>query len=201
MVFLDVGLLALFAGKLLGGSLGNLGATRIRGSWLAFVAIGLQVAAFPAGLLPWSTPAAVAKALWLVSYAFLVAMLVWNRRLPGVAIIAAGVASNLAAILANDGLMPVRQSALAAAGRHYRVHDNSILLAHPHLALLIDRWAVPHWLPLGNVFSLGDVLIALGTFVTIVLAMRRRAGGEAPVDREAPGTAAIPLRAAADDGA
>jgi hypothetical protein len=184
MVFLDVGVLALALGKLLGGSFANLGSTRIRGTWLAFVAIALQLAAFPSQLLPWNTPAGAAKGLWLVSYAFLVAMLVWNRRLPGVVVIAAGVGCNLFAILANGGLMPVRQSALAAAGRHYRIHDNSILLAHPHAALLIDRWAVPSWLPLGNVFSVGDVLIALGTLVTIVLAMRATAGAEVLANRE-----------------
>lgn len=199
MVFLDVGLIALVVGKLLGGSLSNLGATRIRGAWLAFVAVGLQVAAFPTAFLPWNTPATAAKGLWLVSYAFLVAMLVRNRRLPGVAVIAAGVGCNLLAILANGGLMPVRPSALAAAGRHYRVHDNSILLAHPHVALLIDRWAVPSWLPLGNVFSVGDVLIALGTLVTIVLAMRRADGDIAPDARQALAAIASPIRAATGD--
>ena len=36
----------------------------------------------------------------------------------------------------------------------------------------VDRWAVPHWIPLGNVYSIGDVLIAIGVFLAIVAAMR-----------------------------
>jgi len=180
MVFLNVGLCALVVGKLCGGSLSNLGATPVRSKWLAFVAVGLQLAAFPTAILPWSTPTSVAKGLWLASYVLLVAMLVRNSARAGVTIIAAGIACNLVAILANDGLMPVRQSAEAGAGRSYRLHDNSILLAHPKVALLIDRWAVPRWIPLGNVFSIGDVLIALGTFVVVVMAMQRPGVGRDP---------------------
>ena len=56
--------------------------------------------------------------------------------------------------------MPVRGAALRAAGTDYEVHNNSIQLAKPHLAALVDRWAAPHWVPLANVYSVGDVLIA-----------------------------------------
>lgn len=188
MVFIDVGLLGLLVGKLLGGSLRALGETRIRSTWLAFAAVALQVAAFPSGVLPWSTPSSVARALWLLSYGLLILMLVRNRKVPGVQVIAAGLACNLAAILANGGLMPVRPAALRAAGRSYDVHNNSIDLAHPHLAALVDRWGAPHWLPLANVFSVGDVLIGLGTMIAIVIAMRAEPGGAAAHDRagEAP---------------
>jgi hypothetical protein len=172
MVFVDVVLVALVVGKLLGGRLGALADAEIRGTNLAFVAIALQVVAFPSGVLPWHTPGSVARVLWLVSYALLIAMLIRNMRLRGTPIIAAGLLSNLVAILANGGLMPVRQSALAAAGRSYSTHNNSIQLVRPHLAPLVDRWAVPHWIPLGNVYSVGDVLIALGIAVAIVVAMR-----------------------------
>jgi hypothetical protein len=199
MVFLNVGLCALVIGKLCGGSLSNLGATQVRSKWLAFVAVGLQLAAFPTAVLPWSTPTSVAKGLWLASYVLLVAMLVRNRALPGVAIIAAGIACNLVAILANGGLMPVRGSAEAGAGRSYRVHDNSILLAHPKVALLIDRWAVPRWIPLGNVFSIGDVLIALGTFVVVVMAMRQPRVGLGSEGEAGPGARTAPPHAEATE--
>jgi hypothetical protein len=173
MVFLDVGVLALGVGLLVGGRFANLANTRIRLRWLAFAAIGLQVLAFPSELLPWSTPTPLAKGLWLVSYALLIALLVANRTLTGAPIIGAGLLCNLVAILANGGLMPVRRAALAETGRDYHVHNNSIQLGHPHLAFLVDRWGAPHWLPLANVYSIGDLVIALGTFVAIVAAMRR----------------------------
>ena len=172
MVFLDVAVLGLIAGKLLGGRLSGLGEIRIRAKWLAFVAIAIQLVAFPLDFLPWATPSGVASALWLGSYVLLVAMLIANVRLPGTQLIAAGLVSNVVAIVANGGLMPVRASALQAAGTEYGVHNNSIQLAEPRLAPLIDRWAAPDWLPLANVYSVGDVLIGVGLFVVIVVAMR-----------------------------
>lgn len=172
MVFIDVALLGLVAGKLLGGRLSALADTPIKGKWLAFAAIGLQLIAFPSDVLPWSTPSTVARALWLCSYALLVCMLLMNSRLAGTPVIAAGLSCNLVAIVANRGLMPVHGSALRAAGTAYHVHNNSIQLAQPHLSLLVDRWAAPAWLPLANVYSVGDVLIAIGAIVVIVVAMR-----------------------------
>ena len=174
MVYIDVVVVALVLGKLLGGRLSALADLQLRGMSLAFVAIALQVVAFPSGVLPWETPGWAARALWLTSYALLIALLVRNVHLRGTPIVAAGLVSNLTAILANGGLMPVRESALAAADRDYEVHNNSIQLVQPHLGALIDRWAVPHWIPLGNVFSVGDVLIAVGIVVAIVTAMRTR---------------------------
>jgi hypothetical protein len=172
MVFLDVALLALVLGKLLGGRLSALAETPIRGKGLAFAAIGLQLVAFPSGLLPWSTPTKVASAIWLASYGLLVVMLLLNLRLAGTPLIALGLVSNVAAIVANGGLMPVRGSALEAAGTDYQVHNNSIQLTEPQLAPLVDRWAAPEWAPFANVYSVGDVLIGLGLTVVLVVAMR-----------------------------
>jgi hypothetical protein len=172
MVFLDVALLALVLGKLLGGRLSALAETPIRGKGLAFAAIGLQLVAFPSGLLPWSTPTKVASAIWLASYGLLVVMLLLNLRLAGTPLIALGLVSNVAAIVANGGLMPVRGSALEAAGTDYQVHNNSIQLTEPQLAPLVDRWAAPEWVPFANVYSVGDVLIGLGLTVVLVVAMR-----------------------------
>ena len=177
MVFVDVVLLALVLGKLLGGRLSALADVRIRGKSLVFAAIGLQLVAFPVDLMPWSTPTAVAKAIWLGSYGLLVAMLLLNARMPGLRLIAAGLACNVVAIVANGGLMPVRGEALRAAGTDYTVHNNSIQLAAPHLGALVDRWAAPRWLPLANVYSVGDVLIGLGLVVAIVVAMRGPGAG------------------------
>ncbi len=183
MVFVDVVLVAVVLGRLLGGRVSALGDVRLHGTWLAFCAVALQAVAFPLGVFPWHTPSDVSRALWVLSYALLVALLVRNRHLTGAPLLAAGLAANVAAILANGGLMPVRASALAAAGRTYRVHENSIAAAHPQLAVLVDRWAVPRWLPLGNVYSIGDVLIALGVAIVVVTAMR--SGNASPAVAEA----------------
>ncbi len=172
MVFLNFALVGLVVGKLAGGRLGALADTRIAGKQLVFAALGLQVIAFPFDFLPWTTPTSVARIVWLVSFALLVVMLVLNRTLRGAVVVAAGLTCNLVAVVANHGLMPVRLEALRASGTDYHVHNNSIQLGHPNLAWLIDRWGAPHWLPLANVFSVGDVLIAVGTVVAIAGAMR-----------------------------
>jgi hypothetical protein len=68
--------------------------------------------------------------------------------------------------------MPARESALRAAGVLYRgVHNNSAVASRPHLPWLIDRWPVPTWIPMGNVYSVGDVLIAAGAVVLVCAGM------------------------------
>ena len=53
----------------------------------------------------------------------------------------------------------------------------------PVLAPLTDIFALPSWLPFSNVFSIGDVLIAGGIAVAIVVAMHRRpAAGTAELE-------------------
>jgi hypothetical protein len=178
MVFLNIALIGLVVGKLIGGRLAALAEIRIAGKGLVFGALGLQVIAFPFDFLPWTTPSSLSRILWLVSFALLILMLVLNRALRGASIVAAGLTSNLVAIVANHGLMPVRLEALRDAGTHYKVHNNSIQLGHPNLPLLIDRWAAPNWLPMANVFSVGDVLIAIGTVVAIAVAMRTSVGAD-----------------------
>jgi len=44
-------------------------------------------------------------------------------------------------------------------------------MTDPSLPWLVDRWAAPDWLPFANVFSAGDVVIALGAFVIVLAGM------------------------------
>src|SRR5262249_6039851 len=115
-----------------------------------------------------------ARVIWLCSYGLLIAFLWANRRYVGVRVGALGVACNLVAVIANGGLMPALPSALTGAGPHYDPHNNSIHPATPHIAWLVDRWSTPHWIPFGNVFSVGDVLIALGAALVVLIAMVAR---------------------------
>lgn len=165
-------LLGLAAAPLLGGRWSELSKLRLRAPALFYAAIALQVAAFPASRLPWRTPDSVAVALWLGSYALFAAALLRNAAVPGVPVVAVGLVSNVAAIAANGGHMPALPSALRAAGLHFAHSRNSAMVAHPHAAWLVDRWAAPHWLPWANVFSVGDVLIAAGGLVFALAATR-----------------------------
>jgi hypothetical protein len=62
----------------------------------------------------------------------------------------------------NGGHMPALPAALRAAGLHFQRSRNSTALSAPHLSWLVDRWAAPGWVPWANVFSAGDVAIAVG---------------------------------------
>jgi uncharacterized protein DUF5317 len=150
---------------LLGGRWRRIGALRLQWVWIFYLAIALQIAAFPVKALPWRTPDRIGVVLWLVSYGLFAAAVACNFRIPGVPLIAAGLLSNLGAIVSNGGHMPALPSALRGAGLHFTHSRNSAELASPHLAWLVDRWAAPGWIPWANVFSVGDILIASGGLV------------------------------------
>lgn len=177
MVLAEAAVVGIVLGLLSGGRLGTLGELRIRHVGLVYAAIVLQIGAFPSGILPWSTPDLIARALWLASFALLIGFAAVNRAVRGVPLVFAGLVGNLVAVVANGGLMPASPQAIRAAGLTYRLRNNSVSTVDPHLAWLTDRWAVPAWIPWGNVFSVGDVLIAAGIVATIVLAMHGRGRG------------------------
>ena len=171
MVYLPVLAVALALGLALGGRLGALASLRLRAMWLFFAAIVLQLLAFPPGYLPFETGDGAARALWLASYACLVLAAVFNLRVRGVVLVLAGMLSNLVAVVANGGVMPALPGAARGAGMLEPSKYNSVTQAEPHVGWLVDRWAAPEWIPLANVFSVGDVLLALGGLVLVVAAM------------------------------
>jgi Family of unknown function (DUF5317) len=158
-------LAGLLIAPLLGGRWSRLAELQIRWVGLFYAAIVLQIVAFPVSSLPWRTPDRAAVVLWLTSYGLFAVAAARNARIAGVPLIALGMASNVAAILSNGGHMPALPSALRAAGLHFEQSRNSTALAAPHLHWLVDRWAAPAWVPWANVYSIGDVLIALGGFI------------------------------------
>ena len=152
---------------LLGGRWSRIGQLRLRVVWLFYIAIALQLIAFPVKVLPWHTSDRIGVVLWLISYGLFATGVAANFRIPGIPFIAVGLVSNLLAITTNGGHMPALPSALRAAGMHFAVgHSrNSAVLASPHLGWLVDRWAAPSWVPYANVFSVGDVLIMAGGLI------------------------------------
>jgi hypothetical protein len=73
-------------------------------------------------------------------------------------------ALNLLAIAVNGGVIPASPAALAAAWLplHQPGFQNSTALPEPRLGFLGDVFSIPASWPLSNVFSVGDVLSALG---------------------------------------
>lgn len=175
--------LGILAGYLVGGRLEQLGRLRFRWAPLALAGLAVQVALFSDPLAEVvgnaGPPVYVASTL-----AVLVAVL-RNLDIPGLAIIAIGACSNLAAILANGGYMPADPDAVASIGGIAPGYSNSSVTARPALEPLTDIFATPAWLPFSNVFSVGDVLIAAGVTVTIAIAMRTNPSPSEAGDREA----------------
>jgi hypothetical protein len=86
-----------------------------------------------------------------------------NRHLPGLPLIAMGGALNLAAIVANGGVMPASAAALRLAGLPAEAgFSNSAHVADANLAWLGDVFAIPSGWPFANVFSIGDVVVVIG---------------------------------------
>ena len=99
-----------------------------------------------------------------------------NLAIPGLPLVLLGGASNLLAMIVNGGYMPVSRAALEAMGHGPGTsgYSNSALLEHVTLAPLTDIFAMPVWLPVANVFSVGDILIGVGVAVAIVAGMHGR---------------------------
>jgi hypothetical protein len=170
-------MLALTIALLRGGKLGRLADIRLRYGWVALLAFGLQVIViyFPQprseGLLGGHT------VLLLVSYLFLILVVSANWRLPGLPLIALGLAFNLVVMMANQGYMPVTFEALQRAGmvhlalgsepgsRIMATKDIVLPRESTHLWALSDVFVVPPPLPFRTIFSAGDMCLSLGAFV------------------------------------
>ena len=71
--------------------------------------------------------------------------------------------------------MPVSPEAVVAMGRVPKEgYSNSRLVDGVVLGPLTDIFAMPTWIPVANVFSVGDVLIGVGAAIAVVAAMHGR---------------------------
>ncbi|MEO8437526.1 MAG: DUF5317 family protein [Chloroflexota bacterium] len=160
-------------GLVSGGSPARLGDMHFR--WAPLIAVGMA-----GQLLLFSTPlGGVLGEAAPIAYAMsnaLVLVAVWrNLAIPGLPLVLIGGASNLITILANGGYMPVSREAVAAMGRLPKEgYSNSRLFDGAVLGPLTDLFAMPTWIPLANVFSVGDILIGTGAAIAVVAAMHGR---------------------------
>jgi hypothetical protein len=151
---------------LAGGDLSALGRVRVRYAPAIFGAVVTQVLIL--GVVPTGSPM-LHRLLHVASYALAAVFVAANWRLAGMRMLALGGTLNLIAILANNGVMPASRSALRTAGMLTHTKDflNSAAVAHPRLLFLGDILPVPHAVPFANVYSLGDVCIAIGFALAI----------------------------------
>jgi hypothetical protein len=167
MILLAVLLLALVTVPVAQGRLARLADIELRHLWAIGVALGLQIliiSVFP-DRFEWTH-----EPLHIGSYVF-AAVFVWaNRRLPGMLVMGLGALCNAVAIVANGGVMPASETAMRAAGLAIEKEGfaNSAPVEDANLLFLGDIFSIPDsWPIIDNVFSVGDVLIALGAVILI----------------------------------
>jgi uncharacterized protein DUF5317 len=167
---------------LAGGRLGALAEIRPRAVWAVLLAAAIQVAITQMA----GGSHELHVVLHVLSYALDAYFLFANRRLGGVPLVALGAALNVLAIVTNGGVMPANPTALRISGIASRPgFDNSAVLAHPHLAFLGDVIPVPGPWPIGNVLSVGDLIIFVGALVVLHVACGSRVSRLRPGRRRA----------------
>lgn len=174
MIIVAASLIGVIGVALTGADLRRLVRLPIRHLWLVWLAIGIQVGVLT--LLADHVEGALGDVTHLATYALAVLFVVANGRVPGMLIMGLGAAANLAAILANGGVMPASAAAWRLAGRATETgFSNSLPISDPRLLFLGDVFALPAGWPLANVFSIGDTLLVLGLIWMIGRGCRRPA--------------------------
>ncbi|MFV2063053.1 MAG: DUF5317 domain-containing protein [Chloroflexota bacterium] len=185
----------LLLGRLLGGRLGNL--ENLRFVWWQVALAGLAVQ-----LVLFSGPVeerigSVGVPIYVISTLAVMAALLRNMRFRGLVIIAVGAALNLIVVIANGGAMPSAPDAWLALNGVAEVpvahFSNSVLIGPgTWFPFLGDVFVWPRPLPLANVFSIGDVIIAVGAVVFLVSAMRKPAETTLDAATDTPTSAIVP---------
>ena len=169
MLRLAIIVLVIVVALLRGGSLRNFAAVQLRWLPLVIASFALQLLIFT----PFARAPLVAFAtvpIYVLSMLLLVIWVAANWRIPGMALIAIGLALNVIAITTNGGHMPVSSESARYAGTidNYTsegalVANNSIMTqANVRFWLLTDIIAIPKQVPFANVISIGDVLLTIG---------------------------------------
>lgn len=188
MVLLIAIAVALVIGLATGGSLANAGGLRIRLLPVLVAALLIQVAIFTPIAGRWDITHRIGPYIHIGTLFAVLFVMFRNLHIPGMKIIIVGAALNALVITVNGGFMPSPESALERAGRLERVRQEearqqgeSYVLSNSKIAdddtrlpFLGDAIAIPERVPLSNVISIGDILIAIGAITAIVRVMHRK---------------------------
>lgn len=170
-----------------GGRLSNLAAVQVRWGWLALSMLALQLPLIFAQPVPPEHGFEPLRVFLPLSLVCLGVLVLANRRVPGMWLVAAGLVANASVILTNGGLMPTNESALLRAGalqgiQVSREHPGIRLARSKDVLLPVEQTRI-WWLsdtlvsppmPRRKAMSVGDLLVAAGVVFAIVQVSRGR---------------------------
>ena len=171
---------ALVLAVIVGGDVRRLSQIRVQHPELLIGAFGLKVVVAVLGLAQSELAVNIARPLNIVGAALLLAVVWFNRRIPGALLFGAGLVLNLAAIVSFAGRMPVvlprgidPSSARLAALRN-GLDPLHVLLPQPHgLWFIGDIFSIPSPVGRSSLVSIGDILMAAGIVWLIVRSSQR----------------------------
>lgn len=186
MVLLPAVGIGLLIGFLTRGSLAGFSLARFRLLPLLVLAVVIQVLIFTPLLGQTEFVLEYGEYIYMGTILLTLVVFARNLHIPGLVVILTGALLNAIVIFSNGGYMPTKAELLDEAGRLENVqqseesaaagetltHTNSVITDDDtRFAFLGDIFALPDNVPLSNVYSIGDIFIAVGAAATTARTM------------------------------
>jgi len=174
-MFFEVIILAIIIGYLLKGRLKNIDIMNIKAVYLVLIGFLIKFAIVMSVQHALIARGIIAYILYLIQYSLLLIFVIINRKNKYILIMGIGFLLNAVPIFANGGAMPVSTSAAQSIGLTKEVWTEGLYRAidgTTKLNFLGD--IIPYKLVRAYVISIGDIILAIGLFLFIVIGMKKK---------------------------
>lgn len=174
-------ILGIITGYIAGGRLRWLIHRPLHWNGLAISAFLIQIVIYSGMSFIELVPETIIIILHVISYLILLLFVFLNRKVIGIPIIGIGILLNSLAIFSNGGYMPTplqsvkntsMEKCAEAIGQSNAINNSIAMTGDTMLPWLCDIFHLPPWLPLSNVFSIGDIFIAVGVCLFLIKNMK-----------------------------
>lgn len=177
-MLIETMILVFFISLLRGGKISRLGQLDLRGFWLVPLALAIQGGVYWAAVREVGVgPGWLSPVLDTGSYFLLLIFTLRNSSLPGMRWLTLGILLNTFVIALNEGVMPVDPSFLSEGSRNALLGGqgtHGLMTSTTRMNLLADRFYLEILGMNKQVFSVGDVLIDIGSMLLIFKTMTRK---------------------------